>query len=184
VTASGSIDEVVRTYEERMSTVGEDRTGSTQGSRLSSHLVIDEVAVLGPTGEAAELLETGAAGSFRIRCTATQFFERLTAGIIIRGTGEGTPLVVLDAALNGTCLSLEPGTTDIIFEMPAVALRPGRYRAKIAVARTNLDLLDVVEAFPFRVSSSGAIGTGQFFQVGRWQCRSVLPPVSSVPQVK
>jgi hypothetical protein len=173
--ARGPIEEVVRSYEERMAGEVNVAAESAPRPRVSAgELVIDQVQLLGRDGRSTQALETGVAGAIRMRVTATRQFERVNAVIVVRASAaEGAPVLLLDAMRDAEALSFEPGVSEVTFAMPSVGLAPGGYRAKLHLERSPLDLIDVIESFPFQVTSSKPFGSGEFFQSGRWRYSSV-----------
>lgn len=170
--AAGPIEEIVRAYEDRAASRIGDEVQPMRRVGHTGELVIDEVRLCAADGSVIGALETGLPGAFSMQCRATHAFAGITAGSVIRGGGsEGAPMLVLDAARGGQHLSIPKGSSEIVFQMPAVSLQPGQYYAKVFLGRSSFDIIDVIEAFPFRVVSKVPVGGGLFFQPGEWSCR-------------
>jgi lipopolysaccharide transport system ATP-binding protein len=171
VAAAGPIEDVLRRYEESLAQPEPDeQVGAGPARKSMSELTIERISLHDAEGLPADTLQTGRPGSIRVRCRSSRAFERAAAGVIIRRVGgEGEPLVHVDGGREGMWLSIPEGTTDLALQMPHVALMPGRYRAKVFVARARLDYLDIIESFTFVVTSAGPVGSAEFHQAGRWE---------------
>jgi lipopolysaccharide transport system ATP-binding protein len=169
IAVAGEIEHVLRSYEARLEPDGTDELVTVR-TQQSDDFTIDRVVFLGAEGTESDALQTGTAGAFRIRCTATRAFDQLAVHIVIRRTGgDGEPLVVLHSDRTGSRLSAAAGAFDLTFEMSALALRPGPYRMKVEITGPNHAPLGAMDAVPFRVTARTPIGSAQFFQSGHWR---------------
>lgn len=175
VVAAGSIEHVLRGYEEALASEGASDGKPIRLGSGAIEISIDDLRVqpLDDVGGGAvnDVMQTGSPGAFRLRCTAAMPLERIAITLAIRRAGsDGDPLLVLTPPEDVLPERIDAGSLELTFTMPAFALRPGAYWARVAVTRDQrtLDALDV----PFRVKANKPIGSAQFFQAGRWTSSS------------
>jgi lipopolysaccharide transport system ATP-binding protein len=178
----GPAADVMDGYELDLGETGSDgpvvgiRSDRTGGSGLHIMDVRFETA----DGELTPGPETGEVGRLCVRCRSDRDLSGVGVSVIVRdANGTGEAVLVLNSLDDGRPVDVEKGDRVIRLTLDPCVLRPGAYTAKLAVLRFPMDVLDVVESFPFRVRPSAPVRECRFYQPRMWDSVPVAGPVPS-----
>jgi lipopolysaccharide transport system ATP-binding protein len=156
-----------------------DRNGELQ-PKADSALHITDVRFETAGGERAAGPESGETGRLCVRFRSGREIPGVGLFVIIRdANGTGDTVLVLNSLDDGRPVDVGEGDREIRLTLDPCGLRPGAYTAKIAVLRFPMDVLDVVESFPFRVRPSAPVRECRFYQPREWDSVPVAGPVPS-----
>lgn len=123
-----------------------------------------------PDGKPVAMPASGQPVVFCIGVHAHRSFSGISSTLLIREQfGEGDWILRLSSLSDGLELDLEPGRHEIRVELPYLTLKPGDYTMKLNVARGADYLLDIVEAFHFRVEAQEEMSQCAFYQPREWR---------------
>ena len=108
--------------------------------------------------------------TFRIEVIAHEAISGLSATLVIKEQfGEGEWILRLSTLSEKRELELEPGRHEIQLALPHLGLRAGDYVMKLNVAKDSSFLMDVVEAFHFRVDTLEEMSQCIYYQPREWK---------------
>lgn len=141
----------------------------------SSGLDVVGLSFLDAAGEPLDVLTTGEPAVFRMVVKVHRRLADVGTTLLIRErAGEGDWLLRLSTLSDDRHFTFEPGVHEIRLRLPHVGLKAGDYLMKLNVARGASFLLDIVEAFHFRVSTKTEMSHCSFFQPHEWEVSAAV----------
>jgi len=118
---------------------------------------------------------TGDATELQICCQKrSSSQENLTLAVTVKAlSDEGASILSFSSEIDQQVLFQSSSQFLLKLKLPYLGLAPGLYEAKIAVARKHFEVLDVIEAFRFQVSSNESMSQNRFFQPRSWEIDNI-----------
>lgn len=176
LTLSGSIEEIIKRYEEDlflgsakeqtnlMMFIPEKGKNDSLGIDIVSLLFKDQ------QGEILQSIVTGKNVNFCVGIKAYQKFEDVNLHLKVTELGsEGGSALFLSGGNDETFFDVLPGEHEIQVQMPYLCFKPGTYTMSVKVKTGPFYTFDFVESFKFTVESDGKMSGCKFYQPRTWK---------------
>ncbi|WP_017318945.1 ABC transporter ATP-binding protein [Mastigocladopsis repens] len=173
---SGSIEEVVKKYEEDLflgSSANQTNSVMFLPEKLEDEsLGIDIISLLfrDQQGKIIESIASGQNVNFSVGIKAHKQFDDVNLHLKITELGgEGGSALFISGGNDETFFEVLPGEHEIQVHLPYLCFSPGTYTMSVKVKTGAFYTFDVIESFKFTVESDGKMSGCKFYQPRAWK---------------
>ena len=137
--------------------------------RLNTQLPLD-LPFKDERGHIIEAPQSGKPALVCVRCKAHRKMDDINLIMAVSSMSlENERVLYLSSQYDKQPMSIKTGDVELQLELPYCGLSAGLYSAKIVISHKDIETLDVLESFRFRVSSDGISEQNLFYQPRRWK---------------